>query len=246
MNFRSPALSLTRQSGLVVGLLVVAGVSWLVVGGAMRSMPMADDPGSPVDALVFIGVWVAMMAAMMLPAAMPMMLVYSVFARSRALTAVFACGYLAVWSAVGLVVYTSYSAVHGGLLTIGGVDGFDRPAAALALVAAGAYQLSPLKNACLARCRAPLAQIARSWRDGAGGALRMGAGHGAWCVGCCAGLMLVLLAVGAMSLFWMVAVTLVIVAEKTMPFGVWASRAVAVVLALFAILVAAGPGGLPA
>jgi predicted metal-binding membrane protein len=125
--------------------------------------------------VTFVGVWVTMMAAMMLPAAAPMVAAYAGIGRERASVSAFVLGYLAVWTACGFAVYwVGLELPDWGWL------------AAAGLIGAGVYQLTPLKDACLRRCRAPLGFVTRRWRSGRGGAFSMGAEHGAWCAGCCA------------------------------------------------------------
>jgi predicted metal-binding membrane protein len=122
----------------------------------------------------------------------------------------------------------------------------DGPYVAGAVIAAAAiYQLSPLKDACLAKCRSPLAFVVGSWRDGRLGATRMGVEHGAWCVGCCWGLMLTLFALGVMSLTWTVAIAALIAAEKLLPWPTLANRGVALLLILLAVGVALAPEHVP-
>jgi predicted metal-binding membrane protein len=156
----------------------------------------------------FLGVWVTTMAAMMLPSATPMVAAYAGIGRERASTPAFVLGYFVVWTAFGLAAY--------------GI-GLELPdwgwLAGAGLVLAGLYQLTPLKDSCLRRCRAPLGFLLRRWRDGPVGALSMGVEHGAWCAGCCTGLMLALFALGMASLAWMAAVALVILGEKALPGG---------------------------
>jgi predicted metal-binding membrane protein len=161
----------------------------------------------------------AVMALTMLPSAVPMLRVDFATARSRVHTAAVAAGYLAVWCALGAVTMPL------AMLMI------PRTAVALALVAAAAYQLSPVKRRCLTRCRAPLAQIVFGWRDGAAGGVRMGATNGVWCAGCCAGLLAALLAVGAASTIGMLAFGGVVLLEKVSPWGLRTTRFGAAALA---------------
>jgi hypothetical protein len=130
----------------------------------------------------------------------------------------------------------------------GGFFAWDRAgrwAAAAVLLLAAVYEFTPLKQACLRRCRGPLGFLITEWRDGRVGALRMGGVHGAWCLGCCWALMAALFALGAMSLFWMIVVALLIAAEKMLPWRTVATAGVAAVLAALAIGVAAAPAHVP-
>ena len=115
----------------------------------------------------------------------------------------------------------------------------------IAVIGAGVYELTPLKSVCLRHCRSPVHFILGGWREGWLGALRMGSEHGAYCVGCCWGLMVVLFALGVMSLFWMAVVAAVIFAQKILPGGERATRALAVALVALGIWVAAAPGSVP-
>ncbi|TML85005.1 MAG: DUF2182 domain-containing protein [Actinobacteria bacterium] len=172
---------------------------------------------------MFLAVWTGSMAAMMLPGTVPLLRLDYAVTRSRARTALVVAGYLAVWAALGLAA-----------LPLDGVFmGRGRWLLVAALGAAAAYQLSPLKRRCLARCRAPLGRVLHGWRDGALGALRLGAANGVWCVGCCVGLTVALLALGMMSPHWMAAFTVVVTAEKTAP--VLLSRPLATGLAIGAV-----------
>jgi predicted metal-binding membrane protein len=171
----------------------------------------------------FLGLWSLMMAAMMLPSELPLLRLDHATSRSAIRTGVLASGYLAVWLALGGVVVLLRSAPV-------------RPPVAAVLGAAALYQLTPLKRRCLAVCRAPLARILRGWRDGHAGALLMGVENGIWCVGCCVGLTAALLALGMMSIGWMIVVAVAILVEKTTRVGVGASRASAGALAVGAVL----------
>jgi predicted metal-binding membrane protein len=166
------------------------------------------------------------MAAMMLPSELPLFRLDHAASRSALRTAVLASGYLAVWVAVGAPAWLADRALgmRGGLVTAG------------VLAAAAVYQLTPLKRRCLAVCRAPLARVLHGWRDGLGGAFRMGVENGLWCVGCCVGLTAALLALGMMSIGWMAVVAVAIFVEKTTHAGVAASRVAAGALAVGAVL----------
>jgi predicted metal-binding membrane protein len=236
-----------------LALIAVAGLAWLLTGERMAGMDMGPgtDPGS---FAFYVPVWVGMMAAMMLPSAVPMVAAHStVQQRRRALgrdprrgaSLAFASGYLLIWTAFGVVAYALFELVRS--LDVEALSwSRDGPYVAGAVIAAAAiYQLSPLKDACLAKCRSPLAFVVGSWRDGRLGATRMGVEHGAWCVGCCWGLMLTLFAVGVMSLTWTVAIAVLIAAEKLLPWPTLANRGVALLLILLAVGVAIAPEHVP-
>ena len=168
---------------------------------------------------VFLGLWAAAMAAMMLPSELPLFRLAHATTGSLRHTSALAAGYAAVWLAVGL------AAMEAPMLP-----------AAWVLAGAAVYQLTPLKRRCLAVCRAPLARVLHGWRDGGLGAFRMGVENGVWCLGCCIGLTAVLVALGMTSVWLMAAVGLAILVEKATPVGVAASRLSAVVLAAGAVL----------
>lgn len=195
----------------------------------------------------FLGVWVVMMAAMMFPSVSPTVALYSKLTKSRslALPLVFTSGYLMVWSAVGVLAFAL--ATIGGRI-IGDVLAWDRAGrwvAGVTLVVAAVYELTPLKNVCLGKCRTPLGFLLGSWRDGLSGALQMGARHGAWCVGCCWALMASLFALGVMSIVWMAFVAGLIAIEKTLPWNRSATYATAAILLVLGVVVIVAPDALP-
>jgi predicted metal-binding membrane protein len=232
--------------GLVALLVAAAGASWWWTAGEMRGMD--DGPGTPLGSLGwFVGVWVLMTAAMMFPSASPTVALYARMTRRRAPLAplVFVSGYLVAWTAAGLAAFGVSAAGrsllgaelawrHGGRWLAGTV-----------LLAAAAFELTPLKDVCLTKCRSPLGFLLGSWRDGLRGALLLGARHGGWCVACCWALMASLFALGVMSVAWMAFVAALIAAEKTLPWRRPVTYATALLLALLAILVVAAPGSVP-
>lgn len=187
--------------------------------GPMVGMDGMALPGWPTIAAM----WATMMVAMMLPSAAPAILLYAqVHRHSRGdegppPTAAFLAGYLACWLAFAAVA----AVLQGALGTMGLAS---REASAAVLIAAGLYQLSPLKDACLSRCRLPAQFLSRYYRPGASGALRLGLLHGAYCVGCCWLLMALLFVGGVMNLAWVAALTLLVAAEKLLPGGEWIAR----------------------
>jgi predicted metal-binding membrane protein len=233
-------------------LLAASLVAWIVTVQRMRGMDAG--PGTDLGGLGwFLGIWVTMMAAMMLPSAAPTVLLFARVSRDRAgrsqaqhvPTWLFVAGYLAVWTVVGLCAYGLYRAF---VSTGTGWLAWDRAGpyvTGAVLVAAGIYQLTPLKDVCLRHCRSPLHFLLHGWRSGRTGAVRMGAEHGAYCVGCCWGLMLALFALGVMSLFWMAVVGAVVLVEKLAPTGRRLSRLFAVALVVLGVWIAAAPGSVP-
>ena len=178
----------------------------------------------------FLGIWTAMMAAMMLPSTVPLLRLDHAAARSLPRSAAIASGYLAVWVGFGCVVLGVDMLVDERLLGMHG-----RRLTAALLAAAAVYQLLPVKRRCLVRCRAPLGRMLLGWRDGVIGAVRMGVTNGLWCAGCCVGLMAALLGLGVMSVGWMVVVGVAIVVEKVTPIGIAASLFISVPLAVGAL-----------
>ena len=247
---RIPAL----QFGLITGLIALAAAAWAVTGETMEGMDMG--PGSDLGSLSFyVGAWVVMMAAMMFPSISPMVRTYALVQRSRysrrglgeptAAIVAFVGGYILTWTTFGLAAYATF-----GLLRALNLEAFswDEGGPYLAggtILAAAVYQLTPLKDACLSRCRGPLDFLTERWRDGIGGALRLGLEHGAWCVGCCWALMAALFALGVMSVAWMVFIAALIAVEKLLPWKQLANRGIAVLLAVLGLAVAFAPGSVP-
>jgi predicted metal-binding membrane protein len=203
-------------------------------------------------AVIFVAVWTVMMAAMMLPAAAPMIVIFaSAQARRERPTAVptwiFVAGYLLVWAAAGAAVYVFGQLGSETAILLSSTDRASWAPLALeaTLVAAGLYQFTPLKRVCLSHCRSPLAFVAQHWRDGRLGAFRMGLRHGAFCLGCCWALFAVLVAAGIMSLAWMLLLTLVVFVEKVLPQGQRASIAIGVALVALGLLFAIGAVSMP-
>jgi predicted metal-binding membrane protein len=243
----APAFTAARaRLGLVTLLFVLSGVAWWSTVDRMRGMD--EGPGTELGTLGwFLGVWLVMMAAMMFPSVAPTVALYSRMTRERSAAAplVFTSSYLLVWGGVGIVAF-AVSDVGGGVL--GDVLAWDRAGRWLAggiLLGAAAYELTPLKNVCLSRCRSPLGFLLGSWRSGLSGALAMGVRHGAWCVGCCWALMASLFALGVMSIAWMAFVAALIAAEKTLPWGRSVTYGTAATLLVLGVLLVAAPEVIP-
>lgn len=195
---------------------------------SMAWMPMGSHLQS---ALMFTGMWIAMMIAMMLPSTLPMLVLYRRAARFRGeshigiLTTVMSSGYFGVWMVFGIVAYVAGLGI--ALLAMRSVA-FSRLvpiASGGALIAAGVYQLSPWKAACLKHCRDPLSLVAAHVGGGWLGALRLGLHHGLFCAACCWALMLIQLALGIMDILLMIGVALTIALEKLLPRGLAVARA---------------------
>ena len=243
----APAFSAARaRLGLVALLFVLAGVAWWSTVDRMRGMDAG--PGTDLGGFGwFLGVWLVMMAAMMFPSVSPTVALYARMSRERAPVApyVFTSGYLVVWGAAGVLAYAVSTATAGLLGHSLAWDQAGRWLAGGILLAAAAYELTPLKNVCLSKCRSPLGFLLGSWRSGLSGAFRMGARHGAWCLGCCWALMASLFALGVMSLAWMTVIAALIAAEKLLPWRRTATFGTAGVLLVLGLLVLASPDTVP-
>ena len=247
------AVGLRRPSANVLAATLVGAAlaTWIVTAIRMRGMDAG--PGTGLGGLGwYLGVWVTMMAAMMLPSAAPMVLLFDRVSAERRRrgqsfvpTWLFLLSYLAVWTGYGLVAYAVYRLAHDAAPGLLAWDRGGRYVAGGALVLAGLYELTPVKSVCLRHCRSPLHFVLGGWREGTLGALRMGAEHGAYCVGCCWGLMLVLFALGVMSLLWMVVVAALIFAQKVLPGGARLTRVFSVAFVAIGIWVAAAPASVP-
>jgi predicted metal-binding membrane protein len=243
----APAFSAARaRLGLIALLLALAVVAWWLTVERMNGMD--NGPGTDLGTLGwFVGIWVVMMAAMMFPSVAPTVALYSRMTRSRDPVAplVFTGGYLLTWTAAGLAAF--------GLWELGGRvfgdalawDSAGKWLAGGILIGASVYELTPAKDVCLGKCRSPLGYLLGSWRDGLRGALRMGAGHGAWCVGCCWALMAALFALGVMSIAWTAFVAALIALEKLLPWRRAATYGTAGILLVLGILLIAAPDAIP-
>jgi predicted metal-binding membrane protein len=242
----SLSAALDRYLGAVAVLFAAAAVGWWWTVDRMRGMD--DGPWTALGTLGwFVGVWVVMMAAMMFPSVSPTIALYSRMTKQRSLLSplVFAGGYLLTWSVAGI---SAFALAVAGRRIAGDVLAWDRAgrfAAAGTLVVAAVYELTPLKDVCLGKCRSPLGFLLGSWRDGVSGALRLGVKHGAWCVGCCWALMAGLFALGVMSVAWMAFVAALIAAEKTLPWRRVATLGTAAILLVLGVLLLAAPDAIP-
>jgi predicted metal-binding membrane protein len=238
---------------LPAALLVLAGLGWWWsavsagdMGGDGMSMEhhpgMSMEPQAAMSFVAFIVAWVAMMTAMMFPAVLPVVRLYGRAAASgRAAPVVFFVGgYIALWSVVGIPAFFAYRRLNEPLMH--GSPWAGRVAGAVA-VAAGLYQLTPLKSVCLRHCRSPLSFFLRHGKhlDRPTGAIVAGTRHGAFCVGCCWMLMALLVAFGAMQLAWMLILAVLILLEKAAPFGEQLARVTGAVLLVLGVALLARP-----
>jgi len=241
------ALAAARaRVGLVAFLIALAALAWW---STVRSMTGMDvSPSADLGTLGwFVGIWIVMMAAMMLPAVSPTVALYArMTQRSGAARPIaFTSGYLVVWGAAGVAAYGLFAlgrhaagarlAWHaGGRWLAGGV-----------LLVAAVYELTPLKDVCLGKCRSPFGFLMGAWRDGVRGAFAMGSKHAAWCLGCCWALMGALFALGVMSVLWMAVVAALITIEKVLPWRRLAVWSTTLLLLALAVGVLAVPGSVP-
>jgi len=231
-------MSTRRSVSLATAVLGAAFVAWLVT--VQRMEGMNGGPGTDLGALGwYVGVWVTMMAAMMLPAVLPVVLLYARVSSERTRrgvaavgTPVFLAGYLAVWTAFSLLATLLQVALEQASLLTPMMASANKSVSAAVLVAAGIYQWLPLKQACLRNCRNPVQFFVARWRRGVSGAFRMGAVSGAYCVGCCWVLMLLLFVAGIMNLLWVALIAGFVLVERLLPAGRVTSSVAGVALAL--------------
>ena len=230
---------------VAVGLLLVLVLSWaylLAGAGTLQEMgdmlmPMSAGPWTLRHAIIMLVMWAVMMAAMMLPGAAPMILLYAAIARGHytegkpaSMSGFFAGGYVLVWSAFSVVAVALQFALEKASILSPMMEISSITLAGAVLIAAGLYQWTPLKQACLKHCRSPLEFVLTRWRDGAGGAFLMGIEHGSYCVGCCWVLMLLLFVGGLMNMAWVAGIALFVLLEKLVPGGHWMGRLAGAVL----------------
>ena len=242
-----PLTAVRLRLGLVALLVALAAFAWWWT--AQRMSGMDDGPWTSLGGLGwFVSVWVVMMAAMMFPSVAPTIALYARMTRQRSPLSplLFTAGYLATWAGTGVLAFAIgvlAARVPGGVLAW---DRAGRSVAGATLLVAAGYELTPLKDICLGKCRSPLGSLLGSWRDGWSGALRMGAKNGAWCVGCCWALMASLFALGVMSVTWMALVAGLIAVEKTLPWRRVATYGTAALLLVLGVLLLAAPDAIPA
>jgi predicted metal-binding membrane protein len=249
---RSSAARLRRQRNIVLAsLLVLAGACWLVV---LRQAAMSQGMGVAMGLTLplFLLAWVAMMIAMMFPTAAPMIVMFGTVAAGKQQRAqpfvptwVFVSAYLTVWVGFGVVAYAAAAGLSAlAMQSTWLMDNAARLGGAV-LVVGGLYQISPLKNLCLAKCRSPLSFLLTSWRDGYRGAFVMGLKHGAYCLGCCWLLFAILFPLGVMNIAAMVALTLLIFAEKSLRWGSTIAKVAGAGLVAYGAVVLLTAHGLP-
>ena len=244
----------SQRNAILALLITLAAASWALLYWQASNMDMSMTMRATMGltAPLFLAVWIVMMAAMMFPAVAPMVLAFHQVQTARrkqglafVSTWIFVGGYMAVWTAAGLVAYGA--ALAGERLA--DLAQWSPSTAArsggLMLILAGVFQLTPLKAVCLSKCRTPMGFIVTSWRDGAGGALRMGLVHGLYCLGCCWLLFVILFPLGMMNIAATALLAVLIFAEKTLPWGQRAAMLAAALFIAYGVMVLFSPVLLP-
>jgi predicted metal-binding membrane protein len=237
-------LPVRDRTVVMAGLGSVTALSWAylwrLAGDPMAMCMVNMNPWSATDLFALFAMWAAMMVAMMIPSASPMILAFAGVNRTRraqalpyALTSAFVLGYVTAWTGFSLAATVAQEALHSAALVSTMGVSTSRVLGGTVLAAAGIFQWTPLKGACLRHCRTPLGFILTEWRDGNLGAYRMGLQHGLYCVGCCWLLMALLFVAGVMNLWWVAAIAAFVLLEKVIPAGPWVARATGVLLFLW-------------
>jgi len=249
----SAPASIPHRERWIIGaaLAGIAAVAWAYMIHEAREMsltgmseclgmPMSGTPRagwSAASLLPLFLMWAGMMVAMMLPSATPMILTFAAVGRNRRRqerpyvpATIFVAGYVAIWFAFSALAAVAQWILHRQALLSPAMASSSAWLGGILLIAAGIFQFTPLKHTCLAHCRAPLEFIMTRWREGAGGAFRMGLEHGLYCTGCCWALMGLLFVAGVMNILWIAALSLLVGLEKLLPRGLWLSSATGVIL----------------
>ena len=231
---------LKRDRGLVIAaMLVMAALAWFyMVYLDLQHASMTETMAMPMmmewssaDFVFMLVMWAVMMFAMMLPSVTPTVIIFGRVSEKRksadrpfAPTGAFVAGYLVAWTGFSLLatVVNWWLHTHGWMTSMMGQIGSG--IGGVVLIAAGLFQWTPLKNACLDHCRSPMSFLMHHWREGVSGATMMGLHHGAYCLGCCWMLMALLFVLGVMNLPWVAVLAIVVLAEKTLPYGQFLSR----------------------
>lgn len=231
--------SVVKRDRLVVvsGLLGMVMLSWACTIYLAWDMQHSEQALCCASQLLMFTMWIIMMAAMMVPSAVPVVLIFATINRKRreqdrpfVPTGIFLLGYLVVWGGFSAVVTVLQWRLHETALLTPMMVSASPLLSGATLLAAGIFQLTPLKHACLQHCRSPLGFLLTNWRDDFRGVFRMGLQHGTYCLGCCWLLMALLFVVGVMNLAWLAVLTVFIVLEKVAPAGMRLSRVTGLLL----------------
>jgi predicted metal-binding membrane protein len=237
---------------VLLSAALLAGLAWIYLVHLSRSMASSmtyDDAMAAMgmraarwtitDAALAVVMWAVMMVGMMMGSALPVLLLVARSSaaqpggRASLTTLVFGGGYFVVWTGFSVVAAIAQWQLQNAAMLSPAMAAASPRVAGIALIVAGAYQLTPIKRACLTHCRRPLDFLMAHFRTGLGGAFRMGLHHGRYCLGCCWALMLVLFVVGVMNLVWVAAIGAFVLIEKTGPHGVWVARVAGVALMVY-------------
>jgi predicted metal-binding membrane protein len=220
----SAAYTIYLAQGMA-GMMDMSQASMGMEMGKEMAMPVVQ-PWSGMDYWMMFIMWAVMMFAMMTPSAAPMVLTYTKISRRQQTelqpvwgTAVFYLGYLFIWALFSAVATLAQGALHAATLLSPMMETSSPVLGGIILIAAGIFQFTPLKRACLSHCRTPLGYFMTEWREGKWGALVMGVRHGAFCVGCCWLIMALLFVAGIMNLFWIAVIAAYVLLEKVLPHG---------------------------
>jgi len=253
--------SMSRRERWIIAaaLAVIATAAWIWMIREARDLTLTGmceclgmEMGGAASALLpLFLMWAGMMVAMMLPSAAPMILMFAAVSRNRRQqerayvpVIIFVAGYIAIWTAFSVVAAGAQWFLHREALLSSAMVSSSAWLGGILLLAAGIFQFTPLKHACLSQCRAPFEFIMTRWREGAGGAFRMGLEHGLYCAGCCWALMGLLFVAGVMNILWIAALSLIVGLEKLLPRGIWLSSATGVILTAWGAWLIAGSFGL--
>jgi predicted metal-binding membrane protein len=228
-----PLETILRRERLIIGgcLAAMVLIAWTYLLHSKATMADMDMPGmvmpwGAMGVLLLFVMWAVMMVAMMVPSAAPMILAFLTVNHRRETTAqplvpvgIFLFGYLAVWTAYSAVATLAQWGLHKAALLSPTMAATSPVLSGGLLLAAGVFQWTPLKRACLKGCRSPLSFLVSEWRDGTAGAFVMGLRHGSYCLGCCWILMALLFVAGVMNLLWVAVIALFVMAEKILVRG---------------------------
>jgi predicted metal-binding membrane protein len=253
---------LARRDRLVISscLALITALAWsyLVYLDRQMSAAMAHDrmmaemgmtmdmPWHAVDVVFTFAMWAVMMVGMMAPSAAPVLLLFAAIHRGHGgphpprVVFAFGAGYLLVWTAFSAGAALAQWGLHHAAMLSSAMTTSSAQLSGAILIAAGVYQLTPFKSACLTHCRSPLGFLMSHWRDGLAGALRMGIAHGTYCLGCCWALMSLLFVVGVMNLVWVAAIAIFVLVEKAGPAGVFVARGAGVAMVVAGVMVWTG------
>ena len=264
MNRRISLESVLKRDRAVViaGLFAICALAWGYMAREARAMvhtgicqcagmkmsgPDMQSWSASTLVPLFL-MWAEMMVAMMLPSAAPMILTFATVNRKRreqerpfVPTGVFLSGYLVVWIAFSALAAVAQWILHSTALLSPMMVSTSPILGGLLLISAGIFQWTPLKNACLAHCRSPLSFLMTDWRDGKPGAFVMGLKHGAYCTGCCWFLMALLFVAGVMNIWWIAAISILVLLEKVAPKGLFVGKVAGALLAAWGVWVIVAP-----